>query len=118
GIRCRHVVDQAGLLDPERLVPSIAERGDDQICVQAALAVAAARGALAKAGREAADIDAVIVAATGLQRAYPAVAVEVQQALGARGYAYDMNVACSSATFALRSAVDAVACGSARRALV
>ncbi|MFX5374100.1 beta-ketoacyl-ACP synthase III, partial [Acinetobacter baumannii] len=39
-------------------------------------------------------------------------------ALGARGYAYDMNVACSSATFALRSAVDAVACGSARRALV
>lgn len=41
GIRCRHVVDKAGLLDPERLVPSIAERGDDQICVQAELAVAA-----------------------------------------------------------------------------
>jgi beta-ketodecanoyl-[acyl-carrier-protein] synthase len=34
-----------------------------------------------------------------MQRAYPAVAIEIQSALGIQGYAYDMNVACSAATF-------------------
>ena len=37
------------------------------------------------------DIDAVIVGCSNLQRAYPAVAIEVQDALGAGGFAYDMN---------------------------
>ena len=74
--------------------------------------------ALAQAGREPGEVDAVLVACSNLQRAYPAVAVEVQNALGAGGWAYDMNVACSSATFGLQAAVDAVRTGSARCAVV
>ena len=56
-----------------------------------------------------ADIDGVIVAASNMQRAYPAMAVEVQDALGIDGFGFDMNVACSSATFGLQAAADMVA---------
>ncbi|MGR3468331.1 MAG: beta-ketoacyl-ACP synthase III, partial [Shimia sp.] len=52
------------------------------------------------------------------ERAYPAIAVEIQQLLGAGGFAYDMNVACSSATFGLQTAADMVRTGSVRKALV
>jgi beta-ketodecanoyl-[acyl-carrier-protein] synthase len=44
--------------------------------------------------------------------------VEIQAALGAGGYAYDMNVACASAAFGVQAAVDAVRLGNARAALV
>jgi beta-ketodecanoyl-[acyl-carrier-protein] synthase len=53
-----------------------------------------------------------------MQRAYPAMACEIQAALGAKGYGFDMNVACSSATFALEQAFNAVRTGSADCALV
>ena len=43
-----------------------------------------------------------------MQRAYPAMACEIQQAVGAGGYGFDMNVACSSATFAIEQAVNAI----------
>jgi 3-oxoacyl-[acyl-carrier-protein] synthase III len=59
-----------------------------------------------------------VVGCSNLQRPYPAIAIEVQAALGARGFAYDMNVACSSATFAIQNAVDALRSGHARLALV
>jgi len=118
GIKRRYVVDKAGVLDPARMRPHIAPRPDDALSLQAEMAVAAAREALAAAGREAADIDMVICAASNMQRPYPAMAVEIQGALGAGGYAYDMNVACSSATFALEQAINAVKTGSARIALV
>ena len=55
-------------------------------------------------GKPAAEIDAVICAASNMQRAYPAMAIEVQQALGIEGFAFDMNVACSSATFGIKTA--------------
>ena len=48
----------------------------------------------------------------------PAVAVELQAALGAGGYAFDMNVACSSATFAIDMATNAIRAGSLERVLV
>ncbi len=118
GIKRRYVVDKAGVLDPARMRPHIPPRPDDALSLQAEMAVAAAREALAAAGREAADIDMVICAASNMQRPYPAMAVEIQGALGAGGYAYDMNVACSSATFALEQAINAVRSGSARVALV
>ncbi len=60
----------------------------------------------------------VIVACSNLQRAYPAIAVEVQTALGIQGFAYDMNVACSSATFGIQAAVSAIQSGSARCVLM
>ena len=51
------------------------------------MAVAAAAEAMDQAGKAAGDIDAVIVAASNMQRAYPAIAVEVQDALGIDGLA-------------------------------
>jgi beta-ketodecanoyl-[acyl-carrier-protein] synthase len=80
--------------------------------------VAAARDALARAGKTVADVDGVICAAANMQRAYPAMAVEIQTALGIKGFGFDMNVACSSATFGIEMAVNAVKCGSARAVLV
>ncbi len=118
GIGARHVIDKSGVLDPARMCPNIPDRPDEQPSVQCEMAVAAAHEALAQAGRRAEDIDAVIVACSNLQRAYPAVAIEVQAALGIRGYAFDMNVACSSATFGIDLARSQVQSGAARAVLV
>lgn len=118
GIQSRHVMEKDGILDPARMVSRIAERADDAISLQAEIAVAAAREALARAGRTAADIDMVLVACSNMQRAYPAMAVEVQHALDIDGYGFDMNVACSSATFGIQQAVAAVQSGQARAVLV
>jgi beta-ketodecanoyl-[acyl-carrier-protein] synthase len=84
----------------------------------AEMGVASARDALKSADRRPSDIDAVIVGASNMERAYPAVAIEIQSALGIDGFAFDMNVACSSATFALQAAADMVAAGHARAVLV
>lgn len=118
GVGHRYLVDRDGVLDPTRLRPRLRKRGEDELSLQAEMGVAAARGALEQAGRQAGDVDALIVGCSNLQRAYPALAIEIQAALGARGFAYDMNVACSSATFAIQNAVDALKNGHARRALV
>jgi beta-ketodecanoyl-[acyl-carrier-protein] synthase len=118
GIKRRYVVDKAGVLDPSRMRPLFAPRADDELSLMAEIGVAAAREALAAAGRAAADIDMVVCAASNMQRPYPAMAVEIQNALGAGGYAFDMNVACSSATFGLEQAINAVRTGNARAALV
>jgi beta-ketodecanoyl-[acyl-carrier-protein] synthase len=118
GIKQRYVVDKAGVLDPARMRPKFTPRPDDQLSLQAEIAVEAAKQALANARRSATDIDMVICAASNMQRPYPAMAVEIQGALGAGGYAFDMNVACSSATFGLEQAINAVKTGSARAALV
>ncbi len=118
GIKSRYVINKSGVLDPERLCPVIPERAEEEPSVQCDMAVAAASEALAKAGLSGADIDAVIVACSNMQRPYPAMAVEVQAAIGARGFAYDMNVACSSATFGIQAAYNAIVAGSADRVLV
>jgi beta-ketodecanoyl-[acyl-carrier-protein] synthase len=80
------------------------------------MSVKAAREAIERAGCAPSDIDLVIVACSNTQRPYPAIAIEVQHALGiVEAYAYDMNVACSSATFGIQTwRVDAVRSGSAR----
>ena len=118
GIRSRFVLDKAGILDPQRMTPSIPERVDSELSVMAEIGVEAAKEALHMAGIDGSDLDAVIVAASNMQRAYPAMAVEVQDALGAKGFAFDMNVACSSATFGIQQARDAIRSGSARRVLM
>ena len=46
------------------------------------------------------------------------MAIEVQNALGVEGFAFDMNVACSSATFGIKTAADFIASGSAKAVLV
>ena len=118
GIKSRFVVDKTGLVDPEVMRPNIPERPNDQISLLAEIAVEAAKDALARWGKPASEIDAVICAASNMQRAYPAMAIEVQQALGIEGFAFDMNVACSSATFGIKTAADFIASGSARAVLM
>ena len=54
----------------------------------------------------------MICAASNMQRPYPAMAIEIQNALGIPGFAFDMNVACSSATFGIKTAADFVTSGS------
>ena len=118
GIKSRYVINKAGILDPHRMVPDIPERPNTDSSVMCEIACLAANQAIDAAGITPAEIDAVIVAASNMQRAYPAMAIEVQAALGATGFAFDMNVACSSATFGIQQASDAVKSGSAQRVLV
>ncbi len=118
GIKSRFTMNASGILDPNRMCPSLPERDNDQQSIQCEMSVAAAKEAISNAGMTAADIDFVVVACSNLQRPYPAVAVEVQSALGIDGFAFDMNVACSSATFGIQTAADAIKNGSARSVLV
>jgi beta-ketodecanoyl-[acyl-carrier-protein] synthase len=94
--------------------PKFPERKEDEISNQAEIAVKAARKAMDSAGKTAADIDAVIVSCAYTQRAYPAIAIEVQHELGIAGFGFDMLVACSAATFGLHRAYDSLVSGSAK----
>ncbi|TDK41258.1 beta-ketoacyl-ACP synthase III [Antarcticimicrobium luteum] len=118
GIEQRHVMDKTGILDPQVMHPLFRQRSDDEPSLMAEMALDAAKKALAQAGRTPADIDLVICAASNMERAYPAMAIEIQNLLGIAGFAFDMNVACSSATFGIQTAADMVRAGSIRAALV
>lgn len=118
GIEQRYVVDKSGVLDPKVMHPLLRQRTDDEPSLMAEMALDAAQKALAQAGKTANDVDAVICAASNLERAYPAVAIEIQELLNIKGFAFDMNVACSSATFGIQAAADMVRSGSIRSALV
>ncbi len=118
GILSRHVMDKAGVIDPAVMAPRLPERSNEELSISAEIAVAAASQALERAGRAGSEVDAVLCACSNLQRAYPAVSIEVQQALGAGGFAFDMNVACSSATFGIQTAADFIRAGHAKSVLV
>jgi len=119
GIRARYVLDKEGVLDIGRMAPSLPTRGDDELSIQAEMAIQPARDAIAAAGLEISDIDGVICAASNMQRAYPAMSIEIQAALGMdAGWAFDMNVACSSATCGIDMAAAAVRSGQAKRILM
>ena len=118
GIKSRFVMDKDGILDPQRMRPHLSARSNDEMSVLCEMAVGAARQALERAGKTVADIDGVIVACSNLQRPYPAIAIEVQHALGIQGFGFDMNVACSSATFGIQTASNSVQLGQARAVLL
>ncbi len=118
GIKSRFVIDKEGILDPSRMVPFIPARKNEEPSLMCEMAVEAAQESLANAGLTAIDIDAVLVAASNMQRSYPAMSVEVQNALGINGFAFDMNVACSSATFGIQQARDMIISGSVNRVLM
>ena len=118
GIKQRYVMEKEGILNPDRLHPYFKERPNSELSMMAEIAVDAGRKAMDDAGLTAADIDAVICSASNMQRAYPAMAIEIQEALGIEGFGYDMNVACSSATFGIEQAVNAVRSGTARAVLM
>ncbi|MBQ0758126.1 MAG: beta-ketoacyl-ACP synthase III [Zhongshania sp.] len=118
GIKSRYVYSKEGVLDIHRMRPLLEIRDDGQVSHQAEMAIAAAKKALTAANKTAADIDMVIVSCAYTQRSYPAIAIEVQAALGIEGFGFDMLVACSAATFGLERAVDAIKCGTSKGVLV
>lgn len=111
GIENRYVLDKQGILDPHRMRPSLEERTNEEPSIQAEIAVNACKKAIKNAGKSIEDIDSIICACSNLQRAYPAIAIEIQELLGVTGFAYDMNVACSSSTFAIQNAVSDIKSG-------
>jgi beta-ketodecanoyl-[acyl-carrier-protein] synthase len=118
GIKSRYVMDREGILDIDRMHPNIPERADEDLSIMAEVGVAAAKDALARAGRAPGEVDLVICAASNMQRAYPAMAIEIQAALGAQGSALDMVVGCASAIYGIVAAADFIRGGHARSALV
>ena len=118
GIRQRFAYVKEGILDINRMRPCIPERPEEELSNQAEMSTIAARAAMITANKEAPDIDAVIVSCAYTQRSYPAIAIEVQRELGIKGFAFDMLVACSAATFALHRAYEMVIAGTARCVLL
>lgn len=118
GIKTRHMLDRDGVLDPERMAPRFPERPDDQLSLMAEFGLAAARRALDDAGVDPAEVDLVICSASHQQRSYPAIGIEIQQALGAGGGAFDMGLGCSSAAAAIHVAFNLVRSGGQRRVLI
>lgn len=99
GIRARHFVD-AGV-------------GSSDLALQAC------QSALKAAGREAQDIDLIIVATSTPDMVFPSTACILQNKLGARGgAAFDVQAVCSGFVYALSIADAMIRAGSARRALV
>ncbi len=83
------------------------------------MGAAAARAALADAGAGAADVDAIILATSTPDQAFPATALRVQAALGVtRGFGFDVAAACAGFIYALSVADAMVRNGQARSALV
>ncbi len=119
GIRQRYVEEKDGILDINRMLPRIRTRGDDELSLMAEYGYRAGKQALEAADLRPEDIDLIICAASNFERPYPAIAVEVQEALGCtNAYGYDMNVACSSATFGLDAAQNQIRSGQIQRALM
>lgn len=83
------------------------------------LAVQAARRALAAAGRQASDVDLIVLATSTPDNTFPATAARVQARLGITGgVAFDVQAVCSGFIFALAVADNFLRCGQARSALV
>ena len=110
GIKSRYVMEKSGILDPNIMTPLIpARKLGEELSVMAEMGVDALQQALTEAGIEASELDGIIVACSNLPRAYPALAIEIQHAIGmVGGFAYDMNVACSAATFGIAQAVGSI----------
>lgn len=84
----------------------------------ASMAIEAGRAALQTAGMDGGEIDLTIVATSTPDYSFPASACLVQDALGARGGAFDLEAACSGFVYALANAAALIASGMARNALV
>lgn len=117
GIKSRFVMNKAGILDIDRMAPKIAARPNEELSVLGEIAVNAARDAMRTADLGPGDIDGVICAASNMQRGYPAMAVEIQDALSIDGFGFDVNVACASAAFGIETGAGLIRSG-ARRILM
>ena len=118
GVKSRFVQNKSGILDTSFMRPKLRERNEEELSNLAEMGVAAAKEAIENSGINIADLGAVIVACSNLERPYPAIAIEIQNALGIKGFAFDMNVACSSATFGIQTIYDMIKSGSIKSALM
>ena len=118
GVKSRYVQNKSGILDTSFMRPRLNERSEDQISNLAEMGVIAAKEAIKNSQIDIKEIDAVIVACSNLERAYPAIAIEIQNELGIEGFAFDMNVACSSATFGIQTIFDMIKSGSIKSCLL
>lgn len=118
GIKSRYAMYKEGITDVNVCHPIMTKNAPEQPPEMVLMAVDAAKQAIEESGKDAKDIDMVILGSSNMQRSYPAMAVEVQQLLGASGFGFDMNVACSTATFAIINAYNAIVSGNAKCVLV
>jgi beta-ketodecanoyl-[acyl-carrier-protein] synthase len=118
GVKARYVQNKSGILDTKFMRPLLRERKENELSNLAEMGVIAAKQAIENANIDIEKIDAVIVACSNLERPYPAIAIEIQNALNIEGFAFDMNVACSSATFGIQTIYDMIKSGSIRSALM
>ena len=118
GIKSRYVMSKKDILTVDVMRPLFDERPNSALSLQAEIGLAAAKQAIVAANKTAADIDLIIVACAYTQRSYPAMAIEIQQALGCSGWGFDMLVACSAATFGILNAANAIRSGMAKTVLV
>lgn len=104
------IVKRTGIRERRRL---------DRGATLAPLAAEACAGALADAGRTAADVDRLIVSTVTPDRATPGLAPEVAGLIGAsRAGAHDVNAACAGFLYALDEAAALIETGRARTVLV
>ncbi|SHE61472.1 3-oxoacyl-[acyl-carrier-protein] synthase III [Loktanella atrilutea] len=83
------------------------------------LASRAAKAALADAGMQGSDIDAIILATSTADMTFPSAATMVQEAIGnTTGFAYDVQAVCAGFVYALANANALIISGQARRVLV
>ena len=118
GVKSRYVQNKSGILDTSFMRPKLRERSENELSNLAEIGSMAAQDAISNAKIDPDNIDAVIVACSNLERPYPAIAIEIQNELGIKGFAYDMNVACSSATFGIQNIYDMIKSGSIRSAVM
>jgi 3-oxoacyl-[acyl-carrier-protein] synthase-3 len=135
----RAVVKGVGHYLPDRIVPNseleaLVETTDEWIKTRsgierrhyaaegqttADLGTRAALAALADAGLQASDVDAIIVATSTADFTFPSCATTIQGALGmTRGFAFDVQAVCAGFVFALTNANALILTGQAKRVLV
>ena len=135
----RAVVKGVGHYLPERLVPNseletLVETSDEWIRTRSGierrhfaaegqttsdLAIRAAQAALADAGMNADDVDAIIIATSTADLTFPSAATMVQAGLGmTRGFAFDVQAVCAGFVYAMANANALILSGQAKRILV
>ena len=135
----RAVVRGVGHYLPERVVPNaeleaLVETSDEWIKTRSGierrhyaaegqttsdLGIRAAKAALADAGLEPDDLDAIIVATSTADFTFPSVATMIQGGLGmTRGFAFDVQAVCAGFVFALANANALILTGQAQRVMV
>ena len=83
------------------------------------LAIKAARNALASAGIEASDLDAIVLATATPDQTFPSTATKLQHALQMNGgFAFDIQAVCAGFIYALSTANSMIIAGQASRVMI